>query len=70
MFPLKIAAVVCGSLGVCVKLVRCKLTSKAKKHYEINTIAETKINSIKNLVSKALTDRQISENEFVLNVRI
>lgn len=66
MLPLEIGAVVCGSLGVCVKLVRRKLTSKAQKHYEIKTIADSKLNSIKDLISKALTDGQISENEFKL----
>lgn len=66
MFPLQITAVVCGGLGACVKLVRRRLHSKTKKHNEITTIAETKLNSIKNLVSKSLTDGEISENEFKL----
>lgn len=66
MLPLEIGAVVCGSLGVCVKLIRRKMTSKAQKHYEIKTIADSKLNSIKDLISKALTDGQISENEFKL----
>ena len=66
MLPLEIAAIVCGSLGVCVKLVRRRLNAKSQKHYQIKTIADTKLNSIKNLISKALTDGQISENEFKL----
>ena len=66
MMPLQIVAVACGSLGACVKLVRRRLHTKTKKHDEIKTIAETKLNSIKNLVSKALTDGEISENEFKL----
>lgn len=66
MLPLQIAAVVCGGLGACVKFIRRKLTSKAKKHYEIKSIAESKLNSIKDLISKALSDGQISENEFKL----
>ena len=66
MLPLEIAAVVCGSLGVCVKLVRRRLHAKTQKHYEIKTIAESKLNSIKDLISKALSDGQISENEFKL----
>ena len=66
MLPLEIAAVVCGSLGVCVKLVRRRLHAKTQKHYEIKTIAESKLNSIKDLLSKALSDGQISENEFKL----
>jgi hypothetical protein len=66
MLPLEIVAVVCGSLGVCVKLVRRRLTSKAQKHYMIKTIAESKLNTIKDLISKSMTDGQISENEFKL----
>ena len=66
MFPLEIVAVVCGSLGACVKLVRRRLTSKAKKHNAIKVLAESKLNSVKDLISKALNDVQISDNEFKL----
>ena len=52
--------------GACVKLVRRKLMSKAQKHYEIKTIGESKLNSIKSLISKALNDGEISEEEFQL----
>ena len=38
--------------------------SKAQKHYEIKTIGESMLNSVKNLISKALNDGQISEQEF------
>ena len=64
MLPLEIAAIVCGSMGACVKLVRRKLMSQAQKHYEIKTIGESKLKSVKNLISKALNDWQISEQEF------
>ena len=40
--------------------------SKAQKHYEIKTIGESKLNSVKNLISKALNDGQISTEEFQL----
>ena len=40
MLPLEIAAIVCGYMGACVKLVRRKLMSKAQKHYEIKTIGK------------------------------
>ena len=66
LIPIQISAVVCGSLGGLVKLVRRKLTTKSKKHYEIKTMAECKLNSIKDLISKSLTDGRISENEFKL----
>ena len=64
MLPLEIVAVLCGSTGVCVKRVRHKLTSKYQNHYEIKTLAESTLNSIKELISKSLNDGQISELEF------
>ena len=64
--PLEIVAILCGSLGVCAKFIRRKLHSKAKKHDEIKSIADSKLNSIKDLISKALTDGRITENEFKL----
>ena len=69
MLPLEIAAVVCGGLGMCVKLIRRKLMTKTQKHCNVQTIAESKLNSIKDFVSKALQGGEISEGEFkmVLN---
>ena len=64
--PLEIAAIACGSLGICVKFIRRRLHTKTQKHYEIKTIADSKLNSIKDMISKALTDGRISENEFKL----
>ena len=64
LLPLQIAAIACGSVGGLVKLVRRKLTMKSKKHYEIKTIADSKLNSIKDLISKSLTDGKIDEKEF------
>ena len=64
LLPLEITAIFCGCVGVCVKLVRRKLASKAQKYYEIKTLGESKLNSIKNLISKALNNGQISQEEF------
>ena len=64
LLPIEIVAIVCGCMSVCIKLVRRKLMSKAQKHYEIKTLGVSKLNSIKNLISKALNDGQISEQEF------
>ena len=64
MLPLEIVAVVCGVAGVCVKFIRRRQHSKAQKHYEIKTLAESKLNSVKALISKALNDGQMSEQEF------
>ena len=64
LLPFEIAAIVFGTVGVSIKIIRRKLMSKAQKHYEIKTIGESKLNLIKNLISKALNDGQISEQEF------
>ena len=64
MLPLEIVAIVYGCMGACVELVRRKLMSKAQKHYEIKTLGESKLNSVKNLISKAFNDGRISEEEF------
>ena len=64
MLPLEIVAIVCGCMGACVKLLRRKLMAKTQKHYEIKTLGESKLNSIKSLISTALNDGQISDQEF------
>ena len=64
MLPIELCAIAFGSIGVCIKIVRRKLMSKTQKHDKIKTIAESKMNSIKDLISKALSDGQISEQEF------
>ena len=66
MLPLEIAAIVCGCMGACVKLVRRKSMSKAQKHYEIKTFGESKLNSVNILISKALNDGQISEQNVLI----
>ena len=38
--------------------------SKTQKHCKIKTLGESKLNSIKSLISTALNDGQISEQEF------
>ena len=62
--PLEILAISLGTTGVCVTFIRRKLFKKAKKHDEIKMLAESKLNSIKDLISKSLIDGQISETEF------
>ena len=64
LLPIEIVAIACGCIGVCIKLVRRKLMTKAQKHYEKKTLGESKLNSIKGLISKALNDGQISDEEF------
>ena len=64
MIPLEIVAIVCGCMGVCVKFLRRKLMTKTQKHYEIKTLGESKLNFIKGLISTALNDGKISDEEF------
>ena len=64
--PLEITAIVCGLVGVSLKFVNRRLQFKAKKHNEIKILAESKLNSMKDLISRALHDGQISEEEFKL----
>ena len=64
LLPIQIVAAVCGSVGVCIKLIRRRLTTKSNKHYKIKTIADSKLNSIKDLISKSLSDGKINEIEF------
>ena len=63
LLPFEKAAIVFGTVRVSIKIIRRMLMSKAQKHYEIKTFGESKLNSIKNLISKALNDGQISEQE-------
>lgn len=64
IFPIEIIAAVCGGIGVCVKIIRRKLMTKTQKHSKIKTIADSKLNSIKDIVSKALQDGEINASEF------
>ena len=64
LLPLEVGAAVVGITGICVKFIRRRLHIKAMKHYEIKTLAESKLNSVKDIVSKALQDGKISEIEF------
>ena len=63
---LEIAALGCGLLGVAGKFVSRRLSVKAKKHDEVRVLAESKLNTIADHVSRALTDGQISDEEFRL----
>ena len=61
---LEVAALGCGLLGVAGKFVSRRLSVKAKKHDEIMILAGSKLNSISAHISRALTDGQISDEEF------
>ena len=63
---LEVAALDCGLLGVAGKFISRRLLVKAKKHDEVRVLAESKLNTIADHVSKALADGTISEAEFHL----
>ena len=67
--PIGIASSAVG-LKICVITARIKnykpIIKKKKKHDKIVLSAKSKINSIEVLISKALTDSNISADEFVL----
>ena len=61
---LEVAALGCGLLSAAGKFVSRRLSVKAKKHDEVMILAGSKLNSISAHVSRALTDGQISDEEF------
>ena len=63
---LEVAALGCGLLGVGCKFLSRKLASKAKKNDEIRVLAESKLNTIVDIVSRSLQDNDISDAEFRL----
>ena len=65
---LEIAALDCGLLGVAGKFIGRRLSVKAKKHDEVRVLAESKLSTIADHVSKALSDGTISNKEFRLVV--
>ena len=61
---LEVAVLGCGLLSAAGKFVSHRLSVKAKKHDEVMILAGSKLNSISDHVSRALTDGQISDGEF------
>ena len=64
LFPIQIAAITIGGIGLGLKVVRRYLQKKIKKHDSIKHIAQSKLNSVQDLISRALQDGHISEDEF------
>ena len=57
-------AIACGLLGAGGRFICRKLEAKARKHDQIRVLAVSKLNSIADRISAALTDDKISEEEF------
>ena len=53
-----------GVLSVANGIVLKKLTTKIRKHEAITALAEAKLSSVRSLVSKALVDSKINDDEF------
>ena len=62
-------ATVCGLASVGFAAVSKRLNRKVTKHEKIYKLALAKRNSVNELVSKALTDKQISDVEFAIITR-
>ena len=62
-------ATVCGLLSAGFAVVSKRLEKKVTKHEKINTLALAKLNSVSELVSKALTDKRISDSDFSIILR-
>ena len=60
------AALVSGVTGLILKFITTKLKKKVLKHDEIRVLADSKLNTISDHISAALTDGKISEEEFKL----
>ena len=62
-------ATVCGLLSADFTVVSKRLERKVTKHEKIYTLTVAKLNSVAELVSKALTDKRISDSEFSIILR-
>ena len=63
---LQAGAIACGLLGAGGRFICRKLEAKARKHDQIRVLAVSKLNSIADRISAALTDDKISEEEIRL----
>ena len=63
---LQAGAIACRLLGAGGRFICWRLEAKARKHDQIRVLAISKLNSIADRISAALTDDKISEEEFRL----
>ena len=62
-------ATVFGLLSAGFTVVSKRLERKVTKHEKIYTLALAKLNSVAELISKALADKKISDSEFTIILR-
>jgi len=53
-----------GAVSIFLKVIEKRLSKKVQKHEKQKTLVEMQANGIRNMVSKALSDNEISEVEF------
>ena len=58
--------IVCGLLGALGKLAGRKLQAKARKHYLIRGLGESKLNTIADRISVSQNDDKITKEEFLM----
>jgi len=63
---LQVAAVGAGVCSTVVRVLNGKFAVKAEKHEKISMLAEAKLNTISDYVSRALEDDNISNEEYTL----
>ena len=66
VIAMEATAVCMGVLGIIGGQVNKKVIQKAEKHDKIKMLAEAKLNTISDLVSRALTDNKVSDEEYTL----
>ena len=62
--PLGVVGGICGGISVGFGAASKRLSNKVSKHEQTVSLAKAKVNTINDLVSKALKDNAISEQEF------
>ena len=64
--PFGITSACAASLGITCKFINRKLKRKFSKHSNIRQLAMSKLNSVLGIISKAIEDNKISDEEFKL----
>ena len=64
--PLGALGGLCGVLSVCFAFASKEISSNVTKHEQTVSLAKAKLNTISDVVSKALKDNKISDQEFSL----
>ena len=64
--PFGITSACAASLGITCKFIKRKLKRKFSKHSNIRQLAMSKLNSVLGIISKAIEDNKISDEEFKL----